>query len=56
MTTPEQVRRRLQFLRGIVLIAALMPFSEDVFAEDTTSANFVMEGCRSFIVQYAVGL
>jgi hypothetical protein len=37
-------------LRGIVLIAALVLDCGAAFAEDTTSANYVMAGCRAFLL------
>ena len=38
-----------QFLRGPVLVTALMMNGGFVFAQDTVSANHVMRGCRAWI-------
>ncbi len=39
-----------QFLRGILLIAALASNGGPAVAADTTSAKYVMAGCRTFLL------
>lgn len=40
----------LQFLRGIVLIAAMVTNCGAAFAVDYNSANFIMAGCRASLL------
>jgi hypothetical protein len=51
---PEVGRRgmsMLQLLRGIVLIAAIILNCEEALAEDISTANYVMPGCREFLTR-----